>query len=73
MAVMEFISCTLKVTQETIPRGIRWNHRPYWSQELQELLDATSEAREAAKSNPSLEDNTKLQKTKARSQAQDTG
>ena len=56
----------LRITQETIPRGARRNYRPYWSQELQDLQDAMSEAGAAAEANPSQESNTKLQQAKAK-------
>ena len=62
----DFNSCILKPTQETIPRGARRNYRSCWSQELQDLQDALSEARTAAEANPSQENNTKLQQAKAK-------
>ena len=61
-----FNSCILKAAQETIPRRARRNYRPYWSQELQDLQDALSEARAAAEANPSQESNTKLQQAKTK-------
>ena len=42
------------------------NYRPYWSQELQDLQDALSEAKAAAEDNPSQENNTKLKQAKAK-------
>ena len=70
----DFNSCILKAAQETIPRGAKRNFRPYWSQELQDLQGALSEARTAAEVNPSQENNTKLQTSESQiSQAQDTG
>ena len=66
MVAKGFNSCILKAAQETIPRGARRNYRPYWSQELQDLHDALSEARAAAEVNPSQENNTKLQQAKAK-------
>ena len=65
MVAKDFNSCILKAAQETIPRGARRNYRPYWSQELQDLQDALTEARAAAEVNPSQENNTKLQEAKA--------
>ena len=66
MVAKDFNSCILKAAQETIPRGARRNYRPYWSQELQDLRDALSEARAAAEASPSQENSTKLRKAKAR-------
>ena len=66
MVAKDFNSCILKAAQETIPRGARRNYRPYWSQELQDLQDALSEARAVAEANPSQENNTKLQEAKAK-------
>ena len=60
------IECILKAAQETIPRGARRSYRPYWSQELQDPHDALSEAREAAEVKPSQENNTTLQRAKAK-------
>ena len=48
MVAKDFNSWILQAAQETIPRGARRNYRPYWSQELQDLQDALSEARAAA-------------------------
>ena len=45
MVAKDFNSSILKAAQETIPRGSRRNYRPYWSQTLQDLQDALSEAR----------------------------
>ena len=66
MVAKDFNSCILKAAQETIPRGARRNYRPYWSQELQVLQDALSEARAAADVNPSQENNAALQQAKAK-------
>ena len=66
MVVKDFNSCILKAAQEIIPRGARRNYRPYWSQDVQDLQDALSEAKAAAEVNPSQENNTKLQQAKAR-------
>ena len=53
-------------TQETIPRGTRRNYKFYWSNELQELQDAMSKAREEVETKPSQENNTKLKLAKAK-------
>ena len=66
MDAADFNSCILKAAQKTIPRGARRDYRPYWSQELQDLQDALSEARAAIEANPSQENNTKLQQAKAK-------
>ena len=66
MVAKDFNSCILKAAQETIPRGARRHYRLYWSQELQDLQGALSEARAAADVNPSQENNTKLQQAKAK-------
>ena len=66
LVVKDFNACILRAAQETIPRGARRDYRPYWSQELQDLQDDLTEARKAAETNPSQENNTKLQHAKAR-------
>ena len=66
MDAADFNSCILTAAQKTIPRGARRDYRPYWSQELQDLQDALSEARAAIEANPSQENNTKLQQAKAK-------
>ena len=66
MVTKDFNSCILKAARETIPRGARRKCRPYWSQELQDLQDALSEARAAVEANPSKGNNTKLQQAKAK-------
>ena len=66
MVAKNFNFCILKAAQETIPRGARRNYRLYWSQELQDLQDALSEARAAAEVKSSQKNNTKLQQAKAK-------
>ena len=65
-AVHELNSCILKAAQECIPRGARKNYKPYWNNQLQELQDEMTEARQKAENNPSDENHLRLQQTKAR-------
>ena len=66
MVVRDFNACILKAAHEAIPRGSRKGYKPYWSNELQELEDALSEARREAEVNPSQENNIRLQQAKAK-------
>ena len=65
MVVREFNAGILKAAKETIPRGARKSYKPYWSTELQELEDNMTEARREAETNPSEQNNIKLQASKA--------
>lgn len=56
----------LKAAKDSIPRGVRKDYKPYWSNEIQATHDALTQAREDAELNPSQENNIKLQKCKAK-------
>jgi len=56
-AARTFTSALLKAASETIPRGARKNYRPYWSEELQELEDEVTRAREKVEANPTIDNN----------------
>lgn len=56
-ATSNFNKAILKAAKETIPRGARKNYRPYWTQELQDLEDEVSKARQAAEIEPSTNNN----------------
>ena len=66
MVVKDFNASILRAAHEAIPRGSRKEYKPYWSNELQELEDALSEARRQAEVNPSQENNIRLQQVKAK-------
>ena len=63
--VRDFNTSILKAAKETIPRGVRKNYTPYWTQPLQDSHDKLTRAREEAETNPSQENNIKLQQCKA--------
>jgi len=63
--VRDFNASILKAAGECIPRGARKNYKPYWSKELELKEQELSRARKEAEDNPSLENNNRLQKTKA--------
>ena len=50
----------LKAATETIPRGARKNYRPYWTEELQQLEEEVTEAREAVVNDTTEENNITL-------------
>jgi hypothetical protein len=49
-----------------MPRGVRKDYVPYWSNEMQKAHDALTRAREEAETNPIQENNIKLQESKTR-------
>ncbi|CAC5398866.1 unnamed protein product [Mytilus coruscus] len=58
-----------KAAKESIPRGVRKDYKPYWSNKIQETHDGltrTRDERDEAESNPSQENNIKLQQSKAK-------
>ncbi|CAG2245306.1 unnamed protein product [Mytilus edulis] len=61
-----FNTSIVRAAKESIPRGVRKDYKPYWSNEIQETHDALTRAREEAESNPSQENNIKLQQSKAK-------
>ena len=64
--VREFNSYILQAARECIPRGARKDYKPYWSNQLQELQEMMTEARQEAEDNPSEENHLRLQQAKAR-------
>ena len=52
----------LTAAHKSLPRGARQNYKPYWSEELDEELSAT---RGEAETNPSQDNHSHLQHTKA--------
>ena len=52
-----FDKAVLKAATETIPRGARRNYKPYWTEELQQLEDKVTRAREEVENNPTVENN----------------
>jgi hypothetical protein len=44
-----------------MPRGVRKDYEPYWSNGMQKTHDALTRAREEAETNPIQENNIKLQ------------
>ncbi|CAG2257388.1 unnamed protein product [Mytilus edulis] len=61
-----FNASIVKAAKESIPRGVRKDYNSYWSNEIQETHNALTRAREEAESNPSQENNIKLQQSKAK-------
>jgi ribonuclease HI len=64
--VKDFNKIILKAAKETIPRGARKDYRPYWTEELQQLEDEVSEAREAVENDPTVENNISLKAATAK-------
>ena len=64
--VKDFNTSIMQAAKEAIPRGVRKNYTPYWTAELQREHEELSKAREEAETNPSQENNIKLQERKAK-------
>ena len=64
--VLEFNTAVLKAASETIPRGARKEYKPYWTEELQNLEDTVTEARDRAEKQPSVENNIALKEATAK-------
>ena len=64
--VKEFNVNIIQAAKDSIPRGVRKDYIPYWSDELQKTHDALTRAREEAETHPSRENNIKLQECKAK-------
>ena len=58
--IKSFNDAILDAAKTSIPRGARKNYRPYWTEELQELEDKLSNARDDAENNPGIESNIAL-------------
>ncbi|KAK7113996.1 hypothetical protein V1264_000134 [Littorina saxatilis] len=64
--IKEFNASIIQAAKDSIPRGVRKDYIPYWSDELQKTHDALTRMREEAETNPSQENNIKLQESKAK-------
>ena len=62
----KFNKAILKAAAESIPRGARYNYKPYWTDELQKQEDEATKAREAAEEQPDEENNIALKAATAR-------
>ena len=58
--IKSFNESILGAAKAAIPRGARKNYRPYWTEELQNLEDELSNAREKAENDPGIENNIAL-------------
>lgn len=58
--IRDFNQALLNAAKSTIPRGARRNYKPYWTEELQQLEDDLSKARDDAENNPGIESNIAL-------------
>ena len=56
-ATDSFNQSILRAASETIPRGVRKNYRPYWTEELQGLEDEVARIREKVENNPTPQNN----------------
>ena len=61
-----FTSAVLKAAIESIPRGARKDYKPFWTEELQEMENSLTEARERAERQPSTENNMPLKEAAAK-------
>ena len=61
-----FNSAVLKTATEAFPRVARKDYKPYWTEELQELENTVSQAREVAEKKPSVENNIALKEATAK-------
>ena len=64
--VRDLNACILQAAHESIPRGARREYKPYWTNQLQQLQDEMSEARNKAETSPTDQNHLQLQQTKAR-------
>ena len=64
--VQQFTTAALKAASETIPRGARKEYKPYWTEELQDLEDKVTEARNRAEKQTSVESNIALKEATAK-------
>lgn len=62
----DFTTAIWKAATESIPRGARKDYKPYWTEELQDMEDNVSEARNQAEKQPSVENNIALKEATAR-------
>ena len=56
-ATDSFNQSILRAASETIPRGVRKNYRPHWTEELQGLEDEVARTREKVENNPTPQNN----------------
>ena len=64
--VKDINQAILQAAKETIPRGARRNYRPYWTEELQEVEDALSKARDKVEEEPTQSNNIALKAATAK-------
>lgn len=64
--VRELNSFVLQAAHECIPRGTHKDYKPFWSNQMQELQDEMTEARQKIENHPSDENDTQLEQTKAK-------
>ena len=64
--VKDFNACVLKAAKETIPKGVRKNYTPFWTEDLQTAEEKLNKAREKAEQTPSQENHLRLQESKAK-------
>jgi len=64
--VKDFNVGILTAAHKSIPSGARQNYKPYWSEELERLDEELSAARREPETNPSQDNHSHLQHTKAR-------
>ena len=65
-SVALFNKALIKAANESIPRGSRKDYKPYWSDELSELNEQVTQARETAELYPSIENNISLKAKSAK-------
>ena len=64
--VKDFNAGILTAAHKSIPRGARQNYKPYWGEKLGRLDEELSAAIKEAETNPSQDNQSHLQHTKAR-------
>ena len=62
----EFSTGILQAAKECIPKGVRNDYKPYWSDELENKHKVLSDARKIAETNPSVENNMALKHASAK-------
>ncbi|KAK7115386.1 hypothetical protein V1264_001263 [Littorina saxatilis] len=63
--VKRISDCILQAAQQSIPRGRRKDYKPYWSKDLQDLHDKLRSARELLEKDPTPENTTAYNKSRA--------
>ena len=65
-SVALFNKALIKAANKSIPRGSRKDYKPYWSDEISELNEQVTQARETAELYPSIENNISLKAKSAK-------